>query len=243
MAIITLATGTNPRSSIGTSIITVGAQGSAIAQPATNNRSRPSGTPNGNGVSTTSGFSQLDQLIRSLDAQFDTLPNQSAWNTLASASADLWQLCANCTPAASGKKLFRQVNFNRFVLGLGNITDPSSLGAPPAVAAGAADIELNNPAIPGLSTLVDLLLPSPPCVYFAQIGQQMANPSWVLDATQLGVIQTDGTSWEWLKAIVTILWPSAPVGSYYAQVNLCTCSPSGMPGLTAPLSVVYLVWA
>lgn len=50
--------------------------------------------------------------------------SQSDWDTYAANIDTQWQLCANCTVPLTGKKLYRQYNLNRQLLGLSDVDSP-----------------------------------------------------------------------------------------------------------------------
>lgn len=116
---------------------TRGAGGGVQAVPQTSNRVRGmtgalasgragAAAPIQKGSLNRSPFSAMDALVSSLDAQYENLADKSPWIGYADNISGQWALCASCMPDEGGKKLFRQYNFNRTILGLNIVTVPIS---------------------------------------------------------------------------------------------------------------------
>jgi len=195
---------------------------------ATNNRGRGVVTGIQKGAKNISRFSQIDALITSLDATYEQLSNQADWISYAVAIAGDWDLCANCNPGSSGKKLFRQYNFNRELLGLAWVTAPID----PTEAAHASFVEvhlsdsLNEVVVFGLGSLPDTW-------YIFQFGNLLNNPALLIPAPGTGLVASPGSPWYdetapfFSPTGTTTFWPA------------CTSADSGAPGLRVTVPFVH----
>jgi len=181
MAIYKPSAGGVPRGSLPGATLTVGGGGQPVMWTPTSNRLVP-----------TPAFALLDQLILSLDAQFDALPDQAPWFTYAAAIADHWQLCANCNPASTGKKLFRQYNFNRHIIGLPPVAAPASYSETSDI----AYIEMSLVIIPPAGSYIIISTDPQPtaCLVTAQVGAVLSNPSILIPALAFHVNIPEGSA-------------------------------------------------
>ena len=83
----------------------------------------------------------------------------------------------------------------------------------------------------------------PPAIIFSQVNQQLANPFWLYDPSQVGIVKTTGTLFDWAIKIQQAKFPGAGIGSYDFNSFDCTCAPDGMPGPRPFMEFQYLVWA
>jgi hypothetical protein len=231
------------RAVVGSTMLTVGAQGSPVAMPATNNRARLTGGTSRStkaklgrsypaGVADVPGFTPLDNQIRYLDAQFDNLPNQADWNAVAAAFAGLWGLCANCQPDAGGKKLYRQVQMNRSLVGL------PPIGTPPTPSAGfvpgvSSAQWINQPSVPGnnnASVTLDEL--GTDVWVVAVIGLALANPIAFVASSESGTSFPPGTDiFKLVSQTITVKAAPAPISAGDFENQVCTFDVNGFPGL------------
>jgi hypothetical protein len=94
---------------------------------ANNNLATGKGTASRATFGTSALFQNMDALIRSLDALYDIAADKPAWELYNAGGTADWALCANCAPDKGAKKLFRQYNFNRSLIGLGTVLTPVDL--------------------------------------------------------------------------------------------------------------------
>jgi hypothetical protein len=151
----------------------------------------------------------MDQLILHLDATYETIATQADWVTYAANIAGEWDLCANCSPDASGKKLFRQYNFNRTLRGLPIVNTPVD-NTEYAVPASLIFYYVDAADPLGPSLQVSFGPTGITTIVTAQLGLQNANPS--LDTTGLLPIQT-----------VT----AGPLFDFGQQVTMAVCTLNG----------------
>jgi hypothetical protein len=177
---------------------------------------------NNNFNSSSPGFQQLDQIIRSLDALYDLLPIQEIWDAYSGNISPEWNLCANCQPDQSGKKLFRQYNFNRRLIGLPTVELPiddterclTSDGSSHLFSSGVLEVQINTDAMVN-SYLV------------FQAGDIMSNP----------VLYVDNVNFVFVD-------PALPVYQYLAGqipgtvLFACTFNEDGAPGKTVEIEIV-----
>lgn len=219
MAIYTPTAGGIPRAVVDGVMQSVGGQGQPVITTANNNRVNP--TPQ---------FSAMDQVILSLDALYDSLPNQAAWVAYALAMTGQWDLCANCQPDASAKKIFRQLNFWRQVVQLATVTVPPAVplgGDPPAIW-----VEYYAVLSTGYSLIS--LLGGPDYSDFqliGQIGLALGNP--IYDGPYGA-----GPSWFpgdpfyiwWVEILNGLGFDLTTPQVEVATVGVCCCHPDGQPG-------------
>lgn len=178
----------------------------------------------------TPAFQSLDQLIRSLDAQYELLPNQLDWINFSLYLDPDWGLCANCVLPATGKKLYRQYNFNR------NISTRLTVGTP--VDAGEF-CSLN-----GIEAY--LFLNAPTADYDVIITSESIGGDWVVAQVGLALLNpihkfpgasgfysgpmTDATG-QWYLAILAAMGIVIIPGNHDYTVNICPFATEGTPGL------------
>ena len=208
MAIYKPSAGGVPRTSLPGVTLTIGGSGQPVMWTPTTNRMKP-----------TPAFSQLDSLILALDASYDALANKAPWLTYAANIAGSWQLCANCEPGSSGKKLYRQYNFNRSLLGLSPVSAPISLSE-------SSDIHFVNLAIvlfPPWAQYIIVSIDGQPTASLitAQVGAVLTNPGFVFPSFTADLNIPEGTS------AFDQLFATRATGAPY----FCQCTSEGAPGL------------
>ena len=182
------------------------------------------------GFAGNSKFANLDRSITQLDAQFDALPNQADWNDYAANIDGEWALCANCTPMSSGKKLFRQYNWNRFLLGKPTITVPID-NTESAITQGSGMVIVWNS--PGMYESWWLDVDS------SIVGETIvALNTYAFDSPPLTITSgmighhdpADATLVAWAHTLKPFLRVLSP-GVWSGAVNLCWTASSGAPGV------------
>lgn len=165
-------------------------------------------------------FTELNRLILALDARFSLLQNQADWETLAAAVDGLWDLCANCDPDADAQRLYRQINFNRSLIGLPREDDPTLFAA---FVAGVTYTLVTTPTFVSLTLAAGQ---SAATWLIVQQGNALGN-ELILTAPGFGTPYANGTkSNTFLRGL--------PAGSSW---KVCTFSVDGMPGLSTNLDV------
>lgn len=251
MAIIQTPSGPPVRSTTGSTTLTIGAQGQPVAMTSTNNTAATS--PNGTQVNQTSfnkALSKLlkkdarghrngvailpsqtaqNQLIINLDAQFDILPNQAAWNAYAAGVAGNWQLCADCEVDQGGKKLFRAYNFYRFIFGLPLDLTPPLTSVPPSGT--CASVVIFGPMSGDFVVINEQGPDGQTVVFIAQIGKQLSNAHLVFPNADNGVPFYSGSpQYDWAYEIGGYTGVvNSPVPDH-APIKICTALPDGTPG-------------
>lgn len=199
--------------------------GTFVMQQANNNRgfsgyNVPRMKPANNG-----SFQTMDLLITSLDARFEQLGNQAEWNAFAAANTDQWSLCANCEPDKSGKKLFRQVNFNRSQVGLPVETNTAVLGPFCQVTADNIVADQGGTGAP-LQAIWDGSGSGGAYYVQASNGSKLMNPILLWNTAFINVlIPGNSTLWQWVKANVKVLDGAI-------DLQLCFWTATGMPGIS-----------
>ena len=151
------------------------------------------------------------------------MSTQAEWDVYADNITDGWDLCANCTRDATGKKLFRQYNFYRTLLGLPIVLSPID------------NTEFQSPSgmflewvPPNPGPEMILMTPGAWSHFgwgFYQCGQALGNP-------RVRVTQTDDTQQLLPSAPgYQLLLATLPAGGLLA----CTCTDNGAPGTIAPV--------
>jgi hypothetical protein len=186
----------------------VGAQGQGVVNGANNNFNSKS-----------PGFQTIDALIRSLDAQYDLLADKTPWVTYAATINGEWQLCANCQPESSGKKLFRQYNFNRQSIGLSVATVP--VDGTEFCHSGGTGWRLYSTLPLGqfFSTTDYVQVPGAWCMM--QVGSTWTNPVLFLTPTPISNVYAHGTP-------VFDFLITQTIGT---TIDACVFTPNGAPGL------------
>lgn len=143
------------------------------------------------------------------------LADPTVWEDYASDIAGQWSLCANCAPEIAGKKLFRQYNFNRTLLGLAVVTAPVSFGAVCVGTDGDAE-----PYLGGYALIWDGA-PGPGGNYYAILGGGITQGKcWLVP---LSLFEAIGPS-----DVRSIALSSLPAGS--EGFFLCNFDGDGAPG-------------
>lgn len=223
MAIFTPGLGYVQPTVLDGTMLSVGAQQQPVATLATNNRHRSRSRIYRGGTSTMPGFESMDSLILTLDAQYDTLPNQADWISYAAAINGEWQLCANCQPESTGKKLFRQYNFNRFLIGLPLVTVPVD-----ATEFAAVTVFTMNwlPFAPGQPISLSADPATTQALYFVvPVNQQLANPAVPVPIPGATTIGAGDVGY---AALLTI--------PPFTTVQVCVFTTNGAPGLQMGLN-------
>lgn len=153
---------------------------------------------------------------------------QAEWNTYAANVANQWNLCANCEVSQGGKKLFRQYNFNRSLVGLGRIDTP--VDDTEVVDQGGIAFQIYLTAFGAPAGLfINTTFPAPVWIV-AQAGKALGNPliHFVPGDEFRFYLSTDPT-FIWFDNLKTI--PSL-VG--------CAFSDTGAPGFRIGIGIVVI---
>lgn len=199
-------------------------------QPLKNRRGRShGGTRNNSGVSGPS-FTALDNRITTLDNDFELLPDKSPWVTYAANIAGDWSLCANCQPDSGAKKLYRQYNFNRGLMGLPDVSAPIDDTEHSAMVSLVVGLKGYPPDTGAFWESGNQPLPT--MTITAVIGNGLANPSTELTAGQFAIVQPPGSdfcNWAFQVATALGITPDTVSGPY--SFYICQYMPDGAPGL------------
>jgi hypothetical protein len=216
MAIIK-STGETPQNKVVDGMSYQNQNGYTAFQAANNNRNSKS-----------NNFRNLDSLIMQLDARYDALPTHVPWDIYAENIDGDWDLCASCAPEGTGKKLYRQYNYNRLLLGKEIVSLPSNVTeTSPSPAATMVFVYTNGSLT---SFEIGNTSNGSPCYALANIGLAMNNP-FIKDDWPEGVTQFSFTSPEFI-------WASKLPRP--ADVPMCFFSENGAPGRSALWSTVEL---
>jgi len=182
-------------------------------------------------------FTQLNNLISSLDATYDSLLDKLPWESLALDFAGDWDLCANCTPEAGGKKLFRQINFNRLQLGLPILLVPDG-STDTAIAGnlkGIWDDRLGSD-----DALFDLTgFSNFPLTIIAQLGDSLNNPTLNVDADLFSRTWPPGSSqYQFVQKAIAFLGLRPESGHDTGMIKVCAMLPNGYPGKSAMMQII-----
>lgn len=201
----------------------------AVLQSANNNRRNIGKATTGKAKNASPAFDALDSQITHLDASYDLLTNQPDWVTWAVEMEGYWDLCANCAPEASGKKIFRQLNFNRSVLGLPALTTPPAF-APPA---GLGDLEVNwaSHQPPGFNFVLVTCSVSGPGYGILQAGLVDNNPVLDFTGTVSGIFFEGTAEYDYWTTLVLLV---APTVGQDTTAKLCWMGIDGVPGRSEP---------
>jgi hypothetical protein len=196
---------------------TVGAQGQGVVNQSNNNRMKP-----------TPAFAALDAQILSLDAMYEQLSDKSPWVTYAANIGGLWQLCANCEPDAGPKKLYRQYNFNRSILGLPSVSAPID----DTEWAHASDFSIGYEPSTGAPSDCTFLANyfSEQDYYLLQTGQVMANQYIILGPLDTPPVWFPGDR-------IFDFWLPYLAGP---PISCCTFTASGAPGRKIVATIIRL---
>jgi hypothetical protein len=203
------------------------ASGIVIAQRSNNNRNSQS-----------HGFRQLDQWIMHYDASYEQNTQQSDWESFAETIDGLWQLCANCMPDGGAKKLFRQVNFNRQIMGLPAVDNTFTLGFPPDV---VFFIAQKNTKSDGTELGINIeLLSTLDIQAFLQMGEQMSNPNTDVRGADNATYFMPGTArYDFWNPIIEQFCGSATPGGNAYPLTCCVSDLTGVPGMNFPVTLYW----
>lgn len=239
MAIMNLKPGVPPRTSANGLRINPGSTGSTTAQTATTNRKPTAAAKQTGQPSPTPTFSPVDNLVTSLDAQYELLADKTPWIAYAAAIAGEWALCANCAPAASPKKLFRQYNFNRALQGLPSVIAPPDISLPEPASTGYWEIIFDHTA--NIYIFTDWLNnPGAGYMITTQIGKGIQNNTLYEDPSTYGIPTSSGPAYKAALAIAGNAGGFPPPGQIKTTfIQCCTFNNSGGPGPKMTLEVHY----
>ena len=249
MAIFNPGTGYSQPVVVDGTLFTNGNGGGTQAKASTNNRSAGqtyanntgragAAPPIRKGAVNTSPFSELDNLITSLDATFETDADQPSWVTYAAAIENEWNLCANCQPDSGAKKLFRQYNFNRRLLGLTiQLVAPS--GAPFADVGDIGVFWVIDDSTGDNFVSVDFDVSGNNDWLCIQIGKRLANPLFQLDPAINGVDFSSGPVYDFWTQLYLSCRSVPPAGSDdELDLFACVFTTDGAPGLKSGTPIV-----
>lgn len=151
------------------------------------------------------------------------MSSKAEWETYAANIDGLWQLCANCQPDSSAKKLFRQYNYNRTILGLPIALSPIDNTEWCGDTQLQPNFDFTDPASPFL--LMTGSTDGLPSYLIVQAGSVMTNPFFYIPDGLPGNTYFPGdTAYDFWLAFIT----------KYGQgfFNACCTKPDGAPGLT-----------
>lgn len=174
-------------------------------------------------------FKSLDNLIVVLDNSFDHLANKTPWTIYASNIAGAWALCANCQPDFGAKKLFRQYNFNRSLVGLGvasvPVDDTEVCDAVPS------NLVIDTTGIAPTATLNGGSMTFGAYFAVASSGLSLSNPLAALNTVLFGVPQPLGSVvYSWGDQVMTLAGIASLPGVNFIDVWVCVFNPDGAPG-------------
>jgi hypothetical protein len=249
MAIASPNDGVPPQVVATTRLSNQGPNAPAVLSTATSNRTRSKGAKLRIGIAkqeagaqpppVPSGFTPLDQLILSLDSAYDQLTptQQTKWTTLAAAYT--WSLCANCQPDSSGKKLYRQTNYFRRLIGLTQLDDPTGL-APPFSKGYVLQPYYTTSSNTPPTTYVQWGVIAQPegTIAIANIGRQLNNPWVVLHQSWQGAFLTSGPGFNFVVLLCTWAFPQ-PQPTNFATIPFCYCTPDGLPLISEQVGIEF----
>lgn len=252
MAITSPGTGPAPKVVVAGIMYTIGSTGSPIAVQATNNRKKGTrlakpgksgqaqgGYPQGQALGP--GFISLDNQILALDARYDTLTNQATWDELAAATAGTWALCANCHPESSGKKLYRQINFNRALMGKARTDTPPA--QPPSQVTNASFLGYTHEAGVGNDNAFYNITDNTQDIWCSiNCGQQQANPLARLAGATVNTNFPPGTAiYNFITACIGFLGTldNPSTGDIFPQA--CCWNDDGFPALQLPCELAWTI--
>lgn len=163
------------------------------------------------------------------------MSSQLEWNDYALAIAGQWQLCANCAPDVAGKKLFRQYNFNRLLVGKPILLSPIDA----TEYASTEFISIRYTDYQGLFPSSVSLDWSPPVsteIITAVLGRSMQNP--FVDLTGLTIVAAifSGPAFDWaVKVCTSICQPDGPAVAF----KCCAQTQNGAPGNSSVASALW----
>lgn len=163
-------------------------------------------------------FQNLDATIVFLDGQYDVLPDKAPWIEYAEGISGEWDLCASCPAEDSAKKLYRQYNYNRLLMGTGIINSP-------VVPDETADFFLNT-----IQHIVstDTVL----------VGHADTTGDWFTVTNLDGSMNNPNVQFG-TADYVGVQYPGSPLYNLWSQVwsgdkfvKLCIATQNGAPGLS-----------
>lgn len=183
-------------------------------------------------------FKNLDPVITGLDGQFDALTNQADWDAYNANISGNWVLCANCVLPNTGKKLYRQYNFYRMILGLPQESTPLDY-----FDTADGDLTIVQWEHDDLGTTDRISVEASPStggfVGVYQLGAGLGNVliNWPLPCA--GDYAPGSAIYETAQPMIKAVVPDpGPGGTTSIEVEVCCCSPTGGPGNKAT-SILY----
>jgi hypothetical protein len=177
------------------------------------------------------------------------MPTQTDWNNYHAAIALHWALCANCTVPLSGKKLYRQVNLNRSLIGL-PVDDIPPAGNPYSILQGGSGYldTTTSPAsvsfdIQGVSATGDYAVATAvldPSFNRIRLNKALASP--LLFAANIAYphfAPMPDPFGQWLADVNEAAGIGYPPGGITVLILYCTFLPSGAPGLRRSFNCTY----
>jgi hypothetical protein len=154
------------------------------------------------------------------------MSSQAAWNAYALSIGGGWALCANCAPGVQGKKLFRQYNFNRTLMGLAIVDSPID----PTEEAGFSVTTVRWTDTDSPTVGIETSEPSRDCYLCAQLGLGLRNPFTLVTAAQMNIDLTPGDNvYAWVASIMPQILPTLPGTGQATYLRTCLWTPSGLP--------------
>lgn len=202
----------------------------AFMQKANNNRSGPMQGALAGTTGSSANFKNLNQQIVNLDGEYETLSTQAAWIAYAATISGKWQLCANCASGVLAKKLFRQYNFNRMLLGLAPVTvpiDPTAFVDPNIFICELGPFVTR----PNVASMEGTTLVPPNFYMIANVGLSSRNPFCYLPPDGFGTEYPPGNPiYDFFLAVNTILGTTSGGGTIATNVPCCFFDANGAPG-------------
>jgi hypothetical protein len=213
-------------------------QGNGAPQSKTARGSSRGGTVGNAGV-TGAAFTALDQSIVSLDAQYEALADKAPWVAYATNIVGEWSLCANCMPDGGAKKLFRQYNFNRELIGLPVVIAP--VDDTEVCDASMQDVQWVLETGTTFETTIAVLTSEASFYIVASLGKALANPVIAFNGSDAGVSLTVPNIYSaWVQAVMTSLGFFGQPGELFGTVPMCVFNVSGAPGMRANVPCLWI---
>lgn len=238
MAKILTVIADQPNVVIGGNLIVSKPGATTIMQTSNNNRPNVGGSTSKGGPRPTPKFGGMDQNITMLDATYDQNVNQAPWETYANNINGAWQLCANCQPGAGGKKLFRQVNFNRQLIGLPVNLTPDNDTEFAIYSGGSLTLIMDQP------DKLDYAFYAPnngndACYLIPRIPNGKQMQPFFMDQYAEGEYDSGTALYQWANELQATFIGTVEDGAYHASIIVCPFQPSGAPGLQSGLEFEY----
>ncbi len=170
------------------------------------------------------------------------MATQSDWDTYNTNIAGSWQLCANCGPALSGKKLFRQYNYFRQQMGLPPVLTPISNSEYAFVSAMNAQMTLHQ----STQVWTYRLAWNPPTFTGGcsmKGGAAGLNPAAPLTVANNGNSSPSAGMVAFLQGLVKYLLPATlSFGNHPFTTSVCPFTDNGAPGNAVTLNGNVLVF-